>query len=100
MASIVQDSEIRSGAPRIEGTRVTVLDIKRRVIEADEDPFAVAADYELDVAAVFEALSYFYDNVDAMREHETEREQLRQQLRTESDQLRDQLAEDSVAESQ
>jgi uncharacterized protein (DUF433 family) len=100
MASIVQDSEIRSGAPRIESTRITVLDIKRRVIDGDEDPFAVAADYDLDVAAVFTALAYFYDNVETMRERENEREQLRQRLQNESDQLRQQLAGDSVPESQ
>ncbi|MFB6293300.1 MAG: hypothetical protein ABEH60_03445, partial [Halonotius sp.] len=31
------------------------LDIKRRVIDGDEDPFAVAAEYDLDGAAVFDA---------------------------------------------
>jgi uncharacterized protein (DUF433 family) len=100
MASIVQDSEIRSGAPRIEGTRITVLDIKRRVIDGDEDPFAVAAEYDLDAAAVFEALAYFYSNVDAMRERERAREKRRRQLQQESTQLREQLDESGVAESQ
>ena len=70
MAVIVTDEEIRSGDPRIEGTRITVLDVKRRVIDGDEEPFAVAAEYDLDVAAVFEALAYYYENADAMGERE------------------------------
>lgn len=100
MTSIVQDPEIRSGTPRIEGTRITVLDIKRRVIEGDEDPFAVASDYDLDVAAVFAALAHFYDNVEEMRALQEERETLRDELRQESEQLREGLDESGVAESQ
>jgi uncharacterized protein (DUF433 family) len=57
MATIVQDEDIRSGSPRIDGTRITVLDIKRRVIDGNEDPFAVAAEYDLDVATVSQALA-------------------------------------------
>jgi uncharacterized protein (DUF433 family) len=100
MATIVQDEDIRSGSPRIDGTRITVLDIKRRVIDGNEDPFAVAAEYDLDVAAVFQALAYFYNNVEDMREHERARENRRQQLQRESTQLRDHLEENGVAERQ
>jgi len=100
MTSIVQDPDIRSGAPRIDGTRITVLDIKRRVIDGDDDPFAVATDYDLEVAAVFAALAYFYENVERMRSREQERETQRDELRRESEQLRQQLDESGVAESQ
>jgi uncharacterized protein (DUF433 family) len=92
MAVIVTDEEIRSGDPRIEGTRITVLDVKRRVIDGDEDPFAVAAEYDLDVAAVFEALAYYYENADAMGEREATAERRRQQRRLDSDRLRARLA--------
>jgi uncharacterized protein (DUF433 family) len=37
VGSIVQDEAIRSGEPRAEGTRITVSDLKRRVIDARED---------------------------------------------------------------
>ncbi|MCU4718171.1 DUF433 domain-containing protein [Halapricum hydrolyticum] len=48
MSAIVRDEDIRSGSPRIEGTRIAVHDIKRRVIDGGEDPFAVATEYEID----------------------------------------------------
>jgi uncharacterized protein (DUF433 family) len=100
MPAIVQDPEIRSGSPRVEGTRITVLDIKRRVVDGAEDPFAVAAEYGLDVAAVFEALAYFYNNSETMRERESDRANLRRNLETESSQLRDRLSGDEVTERQ
>ena len=81
MTSIVRDQKIRSGDPRIEGTRITVLDIRRRVVDDDEDPFAVASEYDLEVAAVFEALAYFYEHVEEMYTRATEREQPHQELR-------------------
>jgi len=43
MSSIVRDDEIRSGTPRIEGTRVTVIDVKRRIIDENEDPHSSLA---------------------------------------------------------
>jgi uncharacterized protein (DUF433 family) len=96
MVAIVGDDEIRSGDPRIEGTRITVLDIKRRVIDGDEDPFAVATDYELDASAVFAALSYYYEHADEMRELENEHSQRVQEIRRESAHLRPET--DEVAE--
>jgi uncharacterized protein (DUF433 family) len=62
MAGIVTDEAIRSGDPRIEGTRITVLDVKRRVIDGDEDPHMVAGEYDLPVADIFRALAYYYDH--------------------------------------
>lgn len=100
MVSIVFDPEIRSGDPRIEGTRITVLDVKRRVIDGDEDPFAVASEYDIEVAAVFEALAYFYDNVEEMHQREAERENRLQQIRHQSAQLRKRAEDGDVAESQ
>ena len=100
MTSIVRDSKIRSGDPRIEGTRITVLDIKRRVIDSDEDPFAVASEYDLEIAAVFEALAYFYEHVEEMRARAAEREQQHQELRQQSAQLRREVEETSVVDGQ
>lgn len=91
MADIVTDPAIRSGDPCIEGTRISVLDIKRRVIDGDEDPFAVAAEYDLDGAAVFAALAYYYDNPEELREREAERMERLEELKRESDRLRRQL---------
>lgn len=98
MTTIVRDDAIRSGDPRIEGTRITVLDIKRRVIDGDEDPFEIATEYDLDVAAVFTALAYYYEHVEAMRDRESEREERLQEIRRQSTQLREQAETDELAE--
>ena len=99
MVAIVTDADIRSGTPCIEGTRISVLDIKRRVIDGDEDPFAVAAEYDLDGAAVFDALAY-YNNAEAMREREAEAAERREELKQESARLREQLDGRDTAESE
>jgi len=78
MLEIVCDQDVRSGEPRIEGTRITVLDVKRRVVDGGEDALAVASEYDFDPAAVFAPLTYYYDNVEEMQSmeanHETRRE--------------------------
>ena len=70
MAAIVRDDAIRSGDPRIDGTRITVLDLKRRVIDNGEDPHVVAGEYDIQLADLFRALTYYYDNREEFRERE------------------------------
>ena len=72
MAEIVSDENIRSGQPRIEGTRITVLDIKRRVIDGNEDPHVVAGEYEVPMAALFRALAYYYEHREEFATREQE----------------------------
>lgn len=72
MTAIVSDSDVRSGDPRIEGTRITVLDIKRRVIDNDEDPHVVAGEYDVAVADLFRALTYYYDHREELEAIERE----------------------------
>jgi uncharacterized protein (DUF433 family) len=77
MTVIVSDEDTRSGSPRIEGTRITVLDIKRRVVDNDEDPHVVAGEYDLPVSDVFYALSYYYDHREEFRAREQDAERRR-----------------------
>lgn len=72
MAEIVRDDDVRSGDPRIAGTRITVLDVKRRVVDEDEDAGVVAGEYDLSMADVFYALAYYYENREAFQERERE----------------------------
>lgn len=72
MGSIVRDEAVRSGEPRVEGTRITVRDIKRRVIDVDEDPHVVAGEYGISMADLFGALAYYYDHRDAFEGDERE----------------------------
>ncbi|MGQ0761805.1 MAG: DUF433 domain-containing protein [Acidobacteriota bacterium] len=55
-------SDIRSGKPRISGTRITVADIvlmHRRLGRALEE---IAGTYDLPIAAVYAAMAYYYDH--------------------------------------
>lgn len=79
MTAIVSDDAVRSGDPRIEGTRITVLDIKQRVIDANENPHVVAGEYGVSMADLFHALAYYYDNRDEFREREREAETARRE---------------------
>lgn len=56
------------GAPRIDGRRIGVHHIVRRVIDAGEPPAQVAADYDLHLADVYRALAYYYDHPGELRE--------------------------------
>lgn len=72
MPVIVSDDGIRSGDPRIDGTRITVFDVKQRVIDNGEDPHLVAGEYEVSVADVFYALAYYYDHREELARRENE----------------------------
>jgi uncharacterized protein (DUF433 family) len=68
MSKIVTTDDTLGGAPRIEGRRIGVHHIAKRVVDAGESPEQVAADYDLDIADVYRALTYYYDNREEMRE--------------------------------
>jgi len=97
MTSIVRDEAIRSGEPRVEGTRITVRDVKRRVIDADEDPHVVAGEYDISMADLFGALAHYYEHRDAFEGDEREAEQTRRdgerRTRTLVDELRGETPE-------
>ena len=77
MPSIVRDESIRSGEPRLEGTRIAVRDIKRRVIDAEEDPHVVAGEYGISMAECFGALAHYYEHRDAFEDDERAAERMR-----------------------
>lgn len=58
MPSIVRDDDVWSGGPRIHGTRITVFDVRRRVIDNNKDPHVVAGESDVSVADLFCALAY------------------------------------------
>ena len=67
MAEIVSTDGVLGGAPRIEGRRIGVHHVAKRVIDAGESPEQVAADFDLDIADVHRALAYYYDHPEEMR---------------------------------
>lgn len=73
MTEIVSTKDVLSGAPRIEGTRIGVHHVARRIIDGDEEPAVVASDYDLSLADVHRALTYYYDHPEEMRQIRRER---------------------------
>lgn len=70
--TIARDADVLGGEPRIDGTRVGVRHVAARVIDAGQSPAHVADQFDLPLAAVYEALSYYYANLDEMRRFEQE----------------------------
>lgn len=73
MSEIVSSDDVLGGAPRIDGRRIGVHHVAKRVIDAGEAPEQVAADFDLDIADVHRALAYYYDHPDEMRTVRAER---------------------------
>lgn len=80
MAEIVSTDDTLGGAPRIEGRRIGVHHIAKRVLDAGESPEQVAADYDLDIADVYRALVYYYDHAEEMRHIQAERQSVPDEL--------------------
>ena len=72
--SIVHDDDILGGEPRVEGTRVGVRHIAARVIDAGQSPAYVADQLDLTIADVYEAMAYYYRNIEEIRQFERENE--------------------------
>jgi len=71
---IVADDAM-GGEPRVEGRRVTVLQLHDLVEEQGLAPQAAADRYDLDVAAVYRALAYYHEHPREMTRVRAEREQ-------------------------
>ena len=74
MNEIVTTPNTLGGVPRIEGRRIGVHHIATRVVDGGESPMVVAAEYDLDIADVHRALTYYYDNPEEMRRVQAERQ--------------------------
>lgn len=73
MAEIVATEGVLGGAPRIEGRRIGVHHVAKRIIDAGEPPEQVAADYDLGIGDVYRALVHYYDHPEEMRRIQAER---------------------------
>jgi len=59
---IEQNKNIRSGKPHIVDTRITVSDIVTWHLRLGQSLEEVAVQYSLSLAAVYSAMSYYYDH--------------------------------------
>jgi uncharacterized protein (DUF433 family) len=84
---VVRDDAM-SGEPRIEGTRVTVLRIAALVEESGLAAQTVADKYDLDVADVYRALTYYHENPDVVAEVRRERREAEEEVAEREDTVR------------
>lgn len=93
---IVSGDGIRSGDPRIDGTRTTVLDVRQRVIDDGEDPHLVAGEYEVSVPDVFYALAYCCDHREEFARRENEADTARREGEQRTRELLERVAGDDA----
>jgi uncharacterized protein (DUF433 family) len=82
--AITRDDDVLGGEPRIDGTRVGVRHVAARTVDGGQSPAHVADQLDLSLAAVYEALAYYYDNVAEMRAIERENEEAFERVSEES----------------
>lgn len=70
---IVKNDEVLGGKPRIDGTRIGVVDVVELYSELDYPPEQIAMQLDLRMEQVFSALQYFYEHPDEIREEMRER---------------------------
>lgn len=80
MASIVRTEDVLGGEPRIEGTRIGVRHVAGKVVDAGYTPAYVADQLDLSLGAVYEALSYYYDNIEEIRAIERDTDETRDRM--------------------
>ncbi|QLH76847.1 DUF433 domain-containing protein [Halosimplex rubrum] len=81
MSDIVHTDGVLGGKPRLEGHRISVLQIADMVLDAGHSPEYVADQLGISLSDVHMALSYYYDNPDEMDEIRDRNERLEDQLR-------------------
>ena len=83
MTEIVQTEGVMGGQPRIDGRRISVLQVVEWIHEEGMEPETVAAEFDLDLADVYRVLTYYYDNLDEMDRWRTRRDERRRESRDE-----------------
>lgn len=68
MTDIVETDGVMGGQPRLEGHRISVLQIAVWIIDEGMAPEDVSTEFDLDLADVYRALAYYYDNIEEMNE--------------------------------
>lgn len=81
--TITHDDDILGGEARIDGTRIGVRHVSAMILDGGRSPTYVADQLGVSIARVYEAMAYYYDNVDEIREYEREQEEARRHLRDE-----------------
>ena len=93
MTEIVTTEGVMGGQPHLNGHRISVLQVAEWVHEEGMEPETVAQEFDLDLADVYRALTYYYDHIDEMATWREQRNERLQESREE------QPSPDSVSET-
>lgn len=80
MVAIVRTDDVLGGEPRIEKTRVGVLDVYELVVDAGYSPADVADQFDRSIAEIHTALAYYHEHPTEMRRLRRERAELESTL--------------------
>jgi uncharacterized protein (DUF433 family) len=67
MTNIVQTDDVLGGEPRIEGTRIGVLDVYELVVKGGHSPADIADQLNRSLGEIYTALAYYHEHPEAMR---------------------------------
>lgn len=84
MTTVVQTASVLGGEPRIEGTRVGVLDVYELIVDGGYSPADVADQLDLSLAEIYTALAYYHDHPEAMRQLRRQRDETETKLADEA----------------
>lgn len=83
MAEIVSTDGVLGGQPRIAERRISVVQIVEWIQEEGIEPETVAAEFDLELASIYRALAYYYENVEELSTYREQRESRRRESRAE-----------------
>lgn len=81
---VVATDDVLGGKPRLEGRRISVLQIAQLVLDCGKDPATVADQLDISMAEIHEALAYYYNNLGEMDEQRERRDTLVSELEDQS----------------
>lgn len=67
MVDIVRTEGTLGGEPRIDGSRIGVLDVYELVVGGEHEPTDIADQLACSLAGIYTALAYYYEHPEEMR---------------------------------
>lgn len=77
---IVETEDVLDGKSRLEGRRISVIQIAELVLDHGDDPATVADQLGISLAEVHEALAYYYAYPSEMSEQRRRRDEITEKL--------------------
>jgi uncharacterized protein (DUF433 family) len=69
-------ADVRSGKPRIAGTRIAVEDVAVLHLKLGYSLVEIAGKYDLSLASVYAAMAYYFDHQDEINERKVQEDEL------------------------